>query len=165
MRNVSATAALIFLVAAIAGRAQSIPSAVISDPPPDTAFPAWNVGGEVAALKSASDRAQEVKSFAESIESLTGCTPEALTAEAIAHQTEWNFIAYADALASHPLLLITSDDGNAPDSRALATAARKAGDKGITEVHFPTDHPYSDHRIALQAALVRWLEALDAAKL
>jgi len=125
---------------------------------------AWNIGGEAAALRSASDRAQEVKSFAESMESLAGCTPESLVAEALAHQTEWNFVTYADALASRPLLLITSDDGNAPDSQALTAAVFKAGGKAITEVHFPTDHPYSDHRIALQAAFVRWLETLGAVK-
>jgi pimeloyl-ACP methyl ester carboxylesterase len=125
---------------------------------------AWNLGGEVAALRSPADRAQEVKSFAESIESLTGCTPETLMAEALAHQTEWNFVDYANALTSRPLLLITSDDGNAPDSQALATAVRKAGGEGVTEDHFPTDHPYSDHRMALQVAFVRWLETLDSAK-
>jgi acetyl esterase/lipase len=124
----------------------------------------WNLGGEVAALRSASDRVQEVKSFAESMESLAGCTPEGLVAEAQAHQTEWNFITYANALTSRPLLLITSDDGNAPDSQALAAAVRKAGGSTITEVHFPTDHPYSDYRIALQAAFIRWLETLDSAK-
>jgi pimeloyl-ACP methyl ester carboxylesterase len=125
---------------------------------------AWNVGGEVAALRSASDHAQEVKSFAESMESLTGCTPEELVAEALAHQTDWNFVTYANALTTRPLLLITSDGGNAPDSHALAAAVRKAGSEAITEVHFPTDHPYSDSRIALQAAFVRWLETLDSAK-
>jgi uncharacterized protein len=125
---------------------------------------AWNIGGEAAALKSASDRAEEVKSFADSMESLAGCTPEALVAEAMAHQSEWNFVTYAKALTSHPLLLISSDDGNAPDSQALAAAMRQAGGMAITEVHFPTDHPYSDHRIALQAAFVRWLETLDSTK-
>ena len=125
---------------------------------------AWNIGGEAGALKSDSDRAQEVKAFAESMESLTGCTPETLVADALAHQTEWNFIAYANALANRPLLFITSDDGNAPDSEALAAAVRKAGGKKVTQVHFPTDHPYSDHRIALEAAVIRWLETLDSAK-
>jgi len=139
---------------------------------------AWNIGGEAAALRSASDRAQEVKSFAESMESLAGCTPASLVAEAIAHQTEWNFVTYADALATRPLLMFarlvcklmivitwgTSDDGNAPDSQALTAAVFKAGGNAITEVHFPTDHPYSDHRIALQVAFIRWLETLAAAK-
>jgi pimeloyl-ACP methyl ester carboxylesterase len=125
---------------------------------------AWNIGGEAAALTSASDRLQEVKSFSEDMESLAGCTPETLVADALAHQTDWNFVAYANALTTRPLLLITSDDGNAPDSQALAAAVRKAGGKAITEVHFPTDHPYSDHRIALQAAFVQWLETLDSAK-
>ena len=121
---------------------------------------AWNIGGEAAALKSASDRAEEVKSFADSMESLAGCTPEGLVAEAVAHQTAWNFVTYANALTARPLLLVSSDDGNAPDSQALAAAVRRAGGKTITEIHFPTDHPYSDHRIALQTEFVRWLETL-----
>jgi acetyl esterase/lipase len=125
---------------------------------------AWNLGNETAALKSPSDRAQEVKDFADSMESLAGCTPEGLVTEAIAHQTEWNFVDYASALASRPLLLITADDDSAPDAQRLAVAVRKAGGHALAEIHFPTDHPYSDHRIALQAAFIRWLQSLDSAK-
>jgi len=122
---------------------------------------AWNVGGEVAAVKTDADRSQEIASFADSMESLVGCTPEGLFSEAMAHRSEWNFTAYAEALASRPLLVVTSDDGNAPDSDALVAAIRKVGGTAVTEIHFPTDHPYSDHRIALQAAVVRWLETLE----
>jgi pimeloyl-ACP methyl ester carboxylesterase len=122
---------------------------------------AWNLGGEAATLKTESDRAQEIKGLAENMESLTGCTPDSLMAEALAHPIAWNFVTYAPALATRPLLLITADDGNAPDSQALAAAVRQAGGSAVTEVHFPTDHPYSDHRIALQAAFIRWLEALE----
>jgi acetyl esterase/lipase len=121
---------------------------------------AWNIGGEVAAVRTDADRSREIADFADDMESLVGCTPEGLLSEAVAHKSEWNFISYAEALASRPLLVVTSDDGNAPDSSALAAAIRKAGGTVVTEVHFPTDHPFSDHRIALQAALVRWLETL-----
>jgi acetyl esterase/lipase len=125
---------------------------------------AWNIGGEVAAVKTDADRSQEIASFADSMESLVGCTPEGLFSEAVAHKSEWNFITYAEALASRPLLVVTSDDGNAPDSDALVAAMGKARGMAVTEVHFPADHPYSDHRIALQAAVVRWLETLEPAK-
>ncbi len=121
---------------------------------------AWNLGGEMAALKSSSDRDEELKGFADSMESLAGCTPESLIAEAMAHRSDWNFVTYAPALASRPLLLITSDDGNGPDTQALAAAVHQAGSKTVTEVHFPTDHSYSDHRMALQAAFVLWLATL-----
>jgi len=125
---------------------------------------AWNIGGEVAAVKTDADHSQEIASFADSMESLVGCTPEGLFSEAVAHKSEWNFVTYAEALASRPLLVVTSDDGNAPDSDALVAAIGKAGGTAVTEIHFPTDHPYSDHRIALQAAVVRWLETLEPAK-
>jgi uncharacterized protein len=126
---------------------------------------AWNIGGEVADVKTGAQQSQEIASFADSMESLVGCTPGELFSEAVAHKSEWNFITYAESLASRPLLVVTSDDGNAPDSYALMSAMGKAGAKAVTEVHFPTDHLYSDHRIALQAAVIRWLEALEPAKL
>jgi hypothetical protein len=30
----------------------------------------------------------------------------------------------------------------------------------FTEQHMHTDHPFSDHRIAMQAAIVNWLNAI-----
>jgi 5-enolpyruvylshikimate-3-phosphate synthase len=34
----------------------------------------------------------------------------------------------------------------------------------VTEQHMHTDHPFSDHRIAMQAAIVNWLEAITKAR-
>jgi hypothetical protein len=33
-------------------------------------------------------------------------------------------------------------------------------DQTVTPVHLDTDHVYSDHRIALEAVLIRWLQSL-----
>jgi hypothetical protein len=98
------------------------------------------------------------------MESLSGCTPAGLTAEMIAHQAEWNFISFAPALKNRPLLLTTADDGNTPDAEALLAAVRKAGGRTISEVYFATDHSYSDDRIGLAAAFVRWLQTLALAQ-
>ncbi len=52
-----------------------------------------------------------------------------------------------------------SDDGFAPEGEALAKAVAALG--GAPQVlHFTTDHPYSDHRIALQQTVGGWLAEL-----
>jgi uncharacterized protein len=43
---------------------------------------------------------------------------------------------------------------------ALADALRKAGDANVNLVHMASDHGYSDHRIALEMAVIEWLESL-----
>ena len=42
----------------------------------------------------------------------------------------------------------------------LFEALQKAGDTRATEVHMETDHSYNDHRIALQTAVLNWLDSL-----
>jgi hypothetical protein len=59
-------------------------------------------------------------------------------------------------LKTRPVLIVTSDDGLAPGSAKLAAALR-AGGGAVSEIHFPTDHSYSDHRIALESAVLDWL--------
>jgi pimeloyl-ACP methyl ester carboxylesterase len=98
--------------------------------------------------------------MSENMESLAGVTPAMLADEAISHAKAWEFVAYAPGLAKHPLLLVTSDDGLAKASDALAAAVRKQGGKPVTEVHLATDHSYSGCRIALEAAVLRWLATL-----
>jgi hypothetical protein len=40
----------------------------------------------------------------------------------------------------------------------MVEALKKAGNSRVTEIHIETDHTYSDHRIALQVALLNWLQ-------
>jgi 5-enolpyruvylshikimate-3-phosphate synthase len=41
-------------------------------------------------------------------------------------------------------------------------AIKDEGGQQIKTLHVATDHSWSDHRIALQAAIVTWLEGLVA---
>jgi uncharacterized protein len=66
----------------------------------------------------------------------------------------------APGLAKLPLLVITSDDGLAPQATALVTAIEAQGGKNVKTVHFAADHSYSDHRIALESAVLQWLADL-----
>jgi hypothetical protein len=58
------------------------------------------------------------------------------------------------------LLVITSNDGLAPQADALVKAVRAKGNASVTTVHYATDHSYSDKRIALEGSIVKWLERL-----
>jgi hypothetical protein len=55
---------------------------------------------------------------------------------------------------------VWADRGLATDNKALADAIRAAGAKQLTTEHFNSDHPFSDHRIALARTVVAWLETL-----
>lgn len=108
--------------------------------------------------------AQMAKSLAaEGMAPLAGCTPEGLARETYAHAAVWRFPASAEALKTRPALIITSDDGLAPDGNALAAALQKDGDTHITTQHFATDHSYSDQRLELSAAVLAWLRTLPVA--
>lgn len=96
----------------------------------------------------------------EDILPLAGCTGESLAQELLDHRKQWNFASYAALFGSRPLLVVTSDDGLAPLDDALAKTVRQQGSTHVTQVHFPTDHSYSDHRIALEATVLNWLAAL-----
>jgi pimeloyl-ACP methyl ester carboxylesterase len=91
---------------------------------------------------------------------LSGCTPTGLAQELADHASNWRFRAKVAALRTRTALVVTSDDGLAGENNAFATALRQAGDTHVTTVHLPTDHAYSDQRIALSEAVLHWLAAL-----
>lgn len=92
-------------------------------------------------------------------ESLTGCTPEGLAREVRDHADSWSFAAIAPRFPHVPMLMITADDGLRAEAEAFARAVEAAGGAVPTRVHMQTDHPYSDHRIALEDTVAKWLEA------
>jgi pimeloyl-ACP methyl ester carboxylesterase len=120
------------------------------------AISAWNLGPSAARP----DSPARTKSFHDASPRLAGTTPEGMLNEAKQNTAKWNYIDWANDLKPRPIFVIESSDGNVPDNHALADALRKAGDTRVTEVHMETDHVYSDHRIALQAAVLHWLQSL-----
>lgn len=111
--------------------------------------------------KAAAPLAQHLA--AEGMAPLAGVTPESLAAEVIAHADAWKLPALGSALTSRPVLVITSDDGLAPSNAAVSGAIRKAGGGALLkELHLPTDHSYSDQRIALQSSILSFLATLPA---
>src|SRR5262245_57152299 len=72
----------------------------------------------------------------------------------------WNYLRLVPQLKLKPALILEADDRNTSDNQVLADLLRQAGDAQVTEIHMHTDHPFSDHRIAMQAAVVNWLQAI-----
>ena len=98
---------------------------------------------------------------AEGMAPLAGCTATSLAEEVIVNAAAWNTVNLAPKLAGRPVLVITSNDGLAPSNDAFFAALQKTGDTEVQEIHMETDHAYSDHRIALQQAILDGLATLQ----
>jgi hypothetical protein len=105
-------------------------------------------------------RGDLVKRSADNAESLAGTNPEKMADELIANAAANRTVNGAAGLAKIPLLILSSDDGLAPMSDALAAAVRAAGGR-VTTAHVATDHSWSDARLRLQGLVIDWLETLN----
>jgi pimeloyl-ACP methyl ester carboxylesterase len=106
------------------------------------------------------DREGIVKLAGENSEALAGTTPDSMADELIAGRPGFDFLRTAPGLAGKPLLVLSSDDGLAPQTDALVAAVRKGGGNRITTYHAATDHSWSDRRIDLAVQVINWLETL-----
>src|SRR5215469_1986666 len=92
---------------------------------------------------------------------LVGTSAETLVEEMNRNPENWDYMNFVRLLKDRPVLIVEADDRNTADNQGLAQALRKAGDTRVTETHMATDHPFSDHRIALQAEVVNWLTRIS----
>jgi len=136
-------------------------ASIVGDHNPDLAGVGMISAANFAFIGQGASQASLAGFMGQNRESLTE-TADQMAAEAIAGAKDWDFVRYAPNLAKHPLLLVTSDDGLRGASDALAKADRAVGGAPVTEEHIATDHSYSDRRIALEAAVIRWLDGLSA---
>lgn len=108
-------------------------------------------------------RKDAIKLAAGNMESLAGVTAESMADELLEGSAKWRFRNAVPGLAQTPLLVLTSDDGLAPQADALVKSVRALGNSRVTTVHEPTDHSWSDKRIALESAIIDWLQRLPRA--
>jgi pimeloyl-ACP methyl ester carboxylesterase len=121
---------------------------------------AWNIGAEMR--EPMNQRRKELFDGASS--RLAGTTPQGLLDEAKANMAHWDYVDWAPLLKSRPVLVIESHDGTVADNKVFAETLRKTGSTQLTETYFETDHAYADHRIALQTAILNWLQSLAPPK-
>lgn len=123
---------------------------------------AWNAGltGEQMSRMPKNELpAAAQKRFNDIGNSLHGATAVSVVAETIAHRAEWNYQSWGPELTHEPLLVIGASRGRGEDNRNLAEAVTAAGGK-VTAVTLESDHSFQDHRIALAAIVVDWLQRL-----
>jgi pimeloyl-ACP methyl ester carboxylesterase len=109
---------------------------------------------------NANERETRLKRWETQLHPVRGSNASELFAEAERHAKDWDYVKWAEALRGRPVLLVAADDQNHADMEALAAAIRQKGSVALEEEAVETDHSFSDHRIALQTIVVRWLEKL-----
>jgi pimeloyl-ACP methyl ester carboxylesterase len=100
--------------------------------------------------------------IADDRETIAETAPDALADEMTAHADDWQMTALAGQLADRRLLILYSNDAFKSDAEKLIEALKTAKTKTLTVGYTATDHAWSDHRIALQAQVINWLETLPA---
>jgi uncharacterized protein len=87
------------------------------------------------------------------------------TAKAMADEVAYNakpfaFAGTVDGLSRLPLLVLSADDGLAPQTDALIQAINAKGGGLVKAVHAATDHGWSDRRVFLESTIIDWLTHL-----
>ena len=107
------------------------------------------------------EREARLKRWETQLHPVRGATAKELFAEAERHAKDWDYVQWAEALRTRPVLLLEADDQNHADMEALSSALREKSAVALEQVAVTTDHSFSDHRIALQSIVIRWLEKLE----
>ena len=93
-------------------------------------------------------------------ESIAETSTEDLADEMMAHIDDWSMTAQIPQLTDRRLLVLYSHDAFQADALSLIEPLKAAKSKGLTAAYTATDHAWSDHRIALQAQMLNWLDSL-----
>jgi pimeloyl-ACP methyl ester carboxylesterase len=110
------------------------------------------------------DREARLKRWETQLHPVRGANAPELFAEAGQHTKDWDYVQWADSMHTRPVLLVEADDQNHADMEALAAALRQKAAIALQETAVATDHSFSDHRIALQVIVIRWLQKLQMVK-
>lgn len=84
----------------------------------------------------------------------------ALVAEMKANAERWDVTASARALSDRPVLLVAAVFR--ADQDGLVAALGRAGARRVTALAWPTDHSFSDRRLALARTVIDWLRSACA---
>jgi pimeloyl-ACP methyl ester carboxylesterase len=120
---------------------------------------AWDVGHD-GPIMAKLPKAKLDEAFSDLPGRVVGATPQSLAAEAAAHAKDWTLDAFAPGLAQRRVLIVTAHDDGRESGQKLASLLEGRG-AAVTAVDIDTDHPFSDSRIALETAAIRWLATLN----
>ena len=125
---------------------------------------AWNPGVFATRPSPQLDQ-QQLEEYRADVGPLGSASPEALLEEAKKNAAAWDLVAHASLWNSRPVLVVEANDFLHADDVALANSVRTGPAGQLTEVALPTDHSFSDHRIALAATVLGWLKQLEPPRL
>jgi uncharacterized protein len=127
----------------------------------------WDISFDTRAwapLTPARRNALALTEFNDAEGRLSGANTHSLLSEVMREGARSDLTRLAPALATRHILIITADR-DTDDDKAIGLLP------ALTQLHaahesvqtFPSDHSFNDHRIALQAEVLRWLAALPGA--
>lgn len=120
---------------------------------------AWDIAADGRRMKA--DPAYVAQNRREELDGdmppLSGTSEDAIVAEIEAQSPVLDLVPTTRAVLPRPMLILGAERAGGPDMRKLAAATQAAGGKDVDLIVMPTDHPFSDHRLALADAVVRWL--------
>jgi len=127
----------------------------------------WDISYDTrawGALPLVRRNAAAVAEFDDAEGRLTGANAHSLLAEVMRDGAQLDLTHLAPALARERLLLITAERDDEDDKAVgLLPALTQLHAEHVSVQMFPTDHSFNDHRVALQAQVLRWLAALPGA--
>jgi pimeloyl-ACP methyl ester carboxylesterase len=102
-----------------------------------------------------------VAEMTNNMEALNGVTAASMADEVAHNAKAFAFANAISGLKDVPLLVLSANDGLAPQTDALVKAIEAEGGHNITAIHAATDHGWSDHRIFLESTIIQWLSKLQ----
>ncbi|MFZ1742723.1 MAG: alpha/beta fold hydrolase [Pontixanthobacter sp.] len=121
---------------------------------------AWSPVETAAGLSSPEGRAAWSAEVRSDLPPLAGTSEEALTEELLTKGAQFDLAKQMIAYGSRPLYVIGADRALGPADMKFLAETQAAGNSQAGGQSWPTDHSFSDHRIALSALLVDWLDSL-----
>jgi pimeloyl-ACP methyl ester carboxylesterase len=124
---------------------------------------AWDISDTARSLATAKGQADWQAEAAGDLPPLAGTSADALANEMKVGGARFDLNRRIAAYGKRPLSIFGASRGVGGDAElAAAAAAMSAGNKTVSAILMPTDHSFSDHRIALADALVKWLANVSA---
>ena len=120
----------------------------------------WNIGADARELNTPQGRRAWHEEASGDLPPLAGTSEQKLAAEMRAHADRFDLTKRTIAFGHRPVDIVGAERGGGAAQTVLLNAVRSAGNDKATGGVWPTDHPFSDMRIALSAELVRWLSQL-----
>lgn len=117
----------------------------------------WDIGADARQLGTPEGRKAWHDEAPGDLPPLAGTSEEKLAAEMQANADRLDLAIRTVAFGPRPLDIVGAERGGGAAQTVLLNRARSAGNSKATGAVWPTDHSFSDMRIALAAELVRWL--------